>query len=385
MHPSVMLGAGLAICAASAVAVPAPSEPAVLRRRDYDNNDNLPAAPWVTVDDNGNPSTTFTPVLTTISGTPSAVDAAPHDLTASVYTLASYGHVSTSTGLPPNPTATNAVTNQGSFSRCYNRNGPYAPFCRPSYNSTIYTGNTYYITWDPDHYNKSAATLNSTYFVSVRLDYLNTTSNEYVLLDKVDKSVPAKWGYFPLAVDGRYLKGQKSTNNITITLLGHDTENSIAYNNKSVPLPVVVSSPPLAPTAPSNAPKGKTLTIALPATLGVIALLLIGGCIWNRKTRHIQLGNIMSRSRHGYTGRKTRGLFNRGRKHDAIQLDTAPLSPPPFDYRDAPEVARRDSDALGSLTGSPVRGTFEEPGSTGGRNTFRNEVRRQERERRGEV
>ncbi|KID89722.1 hypothetical protein MGU_03127 [Metarhizium guizhouense ARSEF 977] len=384
MHASVILGAGLAIRAASAVAVPTPSEPPVLRR-DYDNNDNLPAAPWVTVDDNGNPSKTFTPVFTTISGTPSGIDPAPHDLTASVYTLTSFGHLSTSTGLPPNPTPTNAGTNQGSFSRCYNKNGPYAPFCRPSYNSSIYTGNTYYVTWDPDYYNKSAATLNSTYFVSVRLDYLNTTSNEYVLLETIDKSVPAKWGYFPLAVDGKYLKGQKHTNNITITLMGHDTENSIAYNNKSIPLPVVVSNPPLDPTAPSNAPKGKTLTIALPVTLGVIALILVGGCLWNRKTRRIELGNIMSRSRHGYTGRRTRKLFNRSRKDNGIQLDTAPLSPPPFDYRDnVPERARRDSEALGSLTGSPVRGTFEEPGSTGGRNTFRDEVRRQERERRGD-
>lgn len=143
MHASVILGAGLAIRAASAVAVPTPSEPPVLRR-DYDNNDNLPAAPWVTVDDNGNPSKTFTPIFTTISGTPSGIDPAPHDLTASVYTLTSFGHLSTSTGLPPNPTATNAGTNQGSFSRCYNKNGPYAPFCRPSYNSSIYTGNTYY-------------------------------------------------------------------------------------------------------------------------------------------------------------------------------------------------------------------------------------------------
>jgi hypothetical protein len=145
MHASTLLGAALAIrvAAAVAVAVPAPSK-APLVRRDYDNNDNLPAAPWVTIDDNGQPSKTFTPVLTTMGSTVSGVDAAPHDLTASLYTLNNFGHVTTSTGLPPNPTPTNAKTNQGAFSRCYNKAGPYAPFCRPSYNSSIYTGNTYY-------------------------------------------------------------------------------------------------------------------------------------------------------------------------------------------------------------------------------------------------
>ncbi|OAQ66842.1 hypothetical protein VFPPC_08351 [Pochonia chlamydosporia 170] len=383
MHASIVLGAALAIRAATAVAVPAPSEPAILPR-DYDNDDNLPTAPWVTVDDEGNPSKTFTPSFATVAGTASGIDTAPHDLTASLYTITKYGHISTSTGLPPNPTPTNDKTKQGAFSRCYNKNGPYAPFCRPSYNSSIYTGSTYYVTWDPDYYNNTqTARLNTTYSVTLRVDYLNTTTNKYEHLETLENSVPAKWGYFSFFVDGKYLHGQKRSNNITITLMGH-VQGSLDYNNRTTPLPVVVSNPPLDPTAPSNAPKGKTLTIALPVTFGVIALLLVGGCLWNRKTRHIKLGNIMSRSRHGYTGRKTRNVFSRSRKDNGIQLDTAPLSPPPIDYRDVPERPRRDSEALGSLTGSPVRGTFEEPGSTGGRNAFRDEVRRQERERRGD-
>ncbi|GAO13452.1 hypothetical protein UVI_02016610 [Ustilaginoidea virens] len=123
-----------AAAAAAAVNVP----------RDGDNDDRLPQAPWVTVNDEGNPVTTLTPAVSSVSGTPSPVDAAPHDLTASLYTVTNYGHVYTSTGLPPNPTATNAKTNEGSFSRCFNQRGAYAPFCRPTHNSTIYTGRTYY-------------------------------------------------------------------------------------------------------------------------------------------------------------------------------------------------------------------------------------------------
>lgn len=147
----------------------------------------------------------------------------------------------------------------------------------------------------------------------------------------------------------------------------------------TVELPVVIAKAPFDPMPPSQVPKGQTLVIALPVTFGAIALLVVGLCLWNRKTRRIQLGNVMSRSRRGYTGRRTRNLLNR--KNDGIQLG-APVSPP-VDYRDIPERPRRDSEALGSLSGSPVRAHFEEQDTTGGRrNAFRDEVGRQERERR---
>lgn len=143
MYAGTILGAALALCGTT-MAVPAAAAANGLRPRDGDNDNDLQNAPWVTVDDEGAPRTTFTPTVTTISGTPSAVNAAPHDLTATVYTMTNYGHVYTTTQAPPNPTATNAKTNEGAFSRCYNKEGPYAPFCRPSHNSSIYIDNTYY-------------------------------------------------------------------------------------------------------------------------------------------------------------------------------------------------------------------------------------------------
>lgn len=102
-----------------------------------------PTAPWVEVNDNGQPSTTYTPVQTQVDGSTSYIDAAPHDLTASVYTQTWYGEISTRTGDPPNPTPT-GKGNKGAFTRCYNMDGEFAPFCAPSVNSTMYIDQTYY-------------------------------------------------------------------------------------------------------------------------------------------------------------------------------------------------------------------------------------------------
>jgi hypothetical protein len=100
-------------------------------------------AAWVTVDDDMQPATTYTPSYTTVDGTTSIVDAAPHDLTASVYTYTSWGKIHTSTGEPPNPQAT-GKNGEGVFSRCYNKDGDNAPFCAPYANSTLDVKKTYY-------------------------------------------------------------------------------------------------------------------------------------------------------------------------------------------------------------------------------------------------
>ncbi|KND91145.1 hypothetical protein TOPH_04087, partial [Tolypocladium ophioglossoides CBS 100239] len=247
-------------------------------------------------------------------------------------------------------------------------------------------------TWDPDFYNHTAAAAaaadNTTLEIAVRLDYLNQSSHEMVKLDTYDR-VPAKWGFWPLKLDDSYLKGYR-LNNVTITLLS--SPQGSGDKTPSVALPVALTRPDLDHITPSGGPTRQTLLIALPVSLGGCALIVIGLFLWNRKTRRIQLGNVMSRSRHGYTGHQHRRLFRKpaAAKDTGIQLDAAPLSPdspPPADsYRDeydAPERPRRDSHALGSLAGSPVDASFEQQGTTG-RNAFRDEMRRQEDERRGQ-
>lgn len=151
MHAIAILGAAAALCR-SAAAMPTAAPEAQLEAIDtLHRRANLqpradPTAPWVTVGDEGTPVKTITPKVTTVSGTPTLVDVAPHDITASVYTWTSWGEITTSTGLPPNPTAV-SKNNDGVFSRCYNKDGDDAPFCTPYKNSTLLTGSTYYSEW----------------------------------------------------------------------------------------------------------------------------------------------------------------------------------------------------------------------------------------------
>ncbi|KAM4058112.1 hypothetical protein HRG_010934 [Hirsutella rhossiliensis] len=389
---TLLAAAGLALCclaAAGPAPAPTPAPTAALaRRNDLTIRPSAsfmtvdPTAPWVSVNDEGQPVKTVTPSVATVSGTPSVVDGAPHDLTASVYSWTSYGLITTSTGAPPNPTATKASTPEGAFSRCFNQKDDFAPFCRPLYNSTLLTSNTFYITWDPDFYNHTRD--NTTYEVAVRLDYLNKTSNQMIKLDTYER-VPAHWGYWPFKLTPDHLMGQAS-NNVTITLLV--SPHGSGEKNQSVALPVVLARPTLGPPTPSLPPNRSAILIALPVSLGAFLLILVGLCLWHRQTRRIKLGNVMGRARHGYSGRAHRRLFRSAHGADkdrGIQLDTAPLSPPPADYRDDVDRPRRDSDALGSLAGSPVKDTFDAqgPGAGDGKNAFRDEMRRQARERRG--
>jgi Ykl077w/Psg1 (Pma1 Stabilization in Golgi) len=126
-------------------------------------------------------------------------------------------------------------------------------------------------------------------------------------------------------------------------------------------------------------PKGQSLYIALPTVFGFIILCVCGGAIINRKHRKIGLGNVMGR-RKGYGVGKSRSqrLGLRKKKEGAIQLRDQELTAG-GQYRDVPIPedgnfgrARADSDALGSLAGTPTEERT---------NYFRDEMRRQEQNR----
>jgi hypothetical protein len=141
MHLSNFVGSAALLCSSAAAwAIPI-DESELLVPRDGVAADAT--SPWVEVNDESQPKTTHTPTMTTVSGTPSAINGAPYDLTASVYTWTTWGVPSTSTGSPPNPTATGS-NGEGAFTRCQNPDGDFAPFCRPSHNSTLLVGNTYF-------------------------------------------------------------------------------------------------------------------------------------------------------------------------------------------------------------------------------------------------
>ncbi len=234
----------------------------------------------------------------------------------------------------------------------------------------------------------------------------------------------AGWSFYAWTVDKALLNGASSQGvNISIAM------SYLSSGNVSTHLtgPVVrVSNPEPYRQKPAELPQGAALYIGLPCIVGFIAIMLVGTCIWNRRTRAIGLGNIMSRSRFGDIGagfgrskgygiRKSRrqrvGAVHLDSK-DAIRLQKREVRAPgeasnrgagaggnaddsymgvsratthadrdASPYTDAsskndgpptlalsgdhwtaapPERPRRDSDALGSLAGSPTEERFRD-------------------------
>jgi hypothetical protein len=387
---------------------------------------------WVSVDGDGKPST-VTPVATTVSGTPTVLSGAPNEITGTVFTVTSMGAVRTSTGITPLVTAT-AANGAGAFARCFNKdgsNGVVVPFCTPGNGSTLFVDRTYYgifpspsplslhsvlvlpfchrsfpyvhpsnttpVTWDPDFFAAPNITSDK---IDVRLQASkhNTTTNA-ILGDPIDltETKRANLGFAAWKIDGSLLAGLPGGNsgiNITLRLAYNQIVGGNGVKELIGPTILVAYTPAYHPE-PTKLPEGAALYIGLPTIAGVVLLCVIGTCIWNRKARQIGIGNVMSRSRHGYgvgksraqrLGARVRKSMGRGKDHGAIQLVEREV-PYEQQYRDAPERgrtterARRDSD-LGSLAGSPVGDRFRAQGvSGGGRNVFREEMRRQDQDR----
>ncbi|TPX09318.1 uncharacterized protein E0L32_009510 [Thyridium curvatum] len=403
MHASPSLKAAGALAAAlllgTASAAPRIAVPTLAPRAD-------PTDLWVTVDESGKP-VTVTPVLTTISGTPTVVSAAPHEITGTVFTQTDNGNVRTSTGDAPPPEAT-GKDGSGVFPVCKNVDGANAPFCQPEKGDTLTPGKTYYVTWDPKFFNGTNTT------VVVTGSYINDTTGAILSQAFSSDKMAAGWGFYAWSVDKAIMQGGNPTN-VTL-VINALSPGSQAMNPFAGPT-VRVANPEPYRQPPPKAPTGPALYIGLPTILGFVALCLIGTCIWNRKTRRISLGNIMSRSRHGYGAGKSRaqrlGLRSNRKnnnKDQSIHLmerevgngngsggpryrdEDMHAAPAQHDDWDLP---RRDSDALGSLAGTPTEDRhmdFRRPGAgaaaaapqipaqnTG--NAFRDEMNRQQRER----
>ncbi|KAI1262885.1 hypothetical protein F5Y18DRAFT_396565 [Xylariaceae sp. FL1019] len=341
--------------------------------------------PWVTVGTDGS-AVTVTPVQTTVDGTPTIVSAAPHDLTATVYTETYNLGISTTTGAPPQPTATN-TDGSGSFSICNNLDGDMAPWCEPTAQDPLYVGTTYYFTWDSSYFN---STENAT--ASIVGNYLNETTLEATEFAFQFDTYNAM-GYKAVPITSEYLRYQGSQN-ITLTLLV-----LVNNNSKKVARPgptILVRNRPgyKAESGRGRLPQGAALYIAIPTVFGFIFLCVIGGCWWNARHRRIELGNVMSRSRKPFSGigdkisrtRKTR------KANERIQLMEREVAAEGGEmYRDIPEPPqrpRRDSNDLGSLAGTPTedrqmnlgRPTDRGDSPTRG-NAFRDELKRQDNQR----
>jgi hypothetical protein len=196
-------------------------------------------------------------------------------------------------------------------------------------------------------------------------------------------SVPADWGFWTWNLQKSHLRNKpgRPYTNVTLTLL-QNLKGSAEKETLDAVLPLTLEEPSLLRPKPTPMPAGDTLKIALPVTFGTIFFLVVAILLWNRRTRRIGLGNVMSRARHGYTGKSRRRIFRRN-KDQGIQLDARAVDPE-YSYRDVepPSMPRRDSADLDSLAGSPVAANFNQQSTGGGRNAFRDEVSRQDRQRR---
>ncbi|OTA57521.1 hypothetical protein K449DRAFT_138041 [Hypoxylon sp. EC38] len=335
--------------------------------------------PWVTVNEDGKPST-VTPVLSTISGTPTIISGAPHDITATVFTETNYGKVSTSTGTAPIATATGG--DAGSFPVCHNKDGDNAPWCQPTEGTPLYPGITYYFTWDATFFTKPNTTL------LVQGNYLNETTGEVTDQAFESPKWAASWGFWSYTIEESLMKHQ-SAKNITLQLA---TITTGGQSSEIVKGPtVLVTHYPVYQPDTGKTPDKQALIIALPTVFGFIALCVVGTCLWNRKARQIGIGNVMSRGRHGYgIGKSSRSRmgFGKNKANERIQLMEREIEADGGEiYRDVPDLPRRDSDALGSLAGTPTeerRMDFYGPGSRNQRdrspangNVFQDELRRQ--------
>lgn len=383
---SLLLGAVTAMPAQAEA--PAPTPAIELRAEATDA--------WVSVDKTGLP-TTITPVVSAGS----TISAIPTELTATVLTRTAYGELTTSTGtVAAQPTASNKK-GKGAFLVCSNPDGDYAPFCEPAKNSSLYTGTTYYVTWDSSALNSSKVTVVGT--------YLNATTGEAGDDAFTADELKGSWSYYAWTPNKGYLShGNGKAVNITLTLKELSSDGDTATATHAGPTVLVTKAPTYHQSDPSL-PKGAALYIGLPVIFGFCLIMICGVCAWNRKSRHIGIGNIMSRGRHGYGIAKSRAKrmtrsMKPGRNKERANIRMMDNLPEDQMYRDEPQHfdgradydydadarevrmgghgpghARRDSDGLGSLAGTPTSEHF--PRQQGG-NVFRAEMERQQRDRR---
>ncbi|KAI5859561.1 hypothetical protein GGS23DRAFT_313162 [Durotheca rogersii] len=314
--------------------------------------------PWVTIGEDGSPST-VTPVLSTVDGTPTVISGAPHDLTATVFTTTNYGKVSTSTGTAPLATPTGGQA--GAFPVCHNKDGEFAPWCQPTDGTELFPGTTYYFLWDATYFKIPNTT------ILVQGNYLNETTGEVTDQAFESPKTAASWGFWSYRIEESLMKFQ-SSKNITLQLATLTLDGT---QSEIIPGPRVLVTHYPGPKPDLGKPADQlALMIALPTVFGFILLCVVGTCIWNKKTRRIDIGNIMSRNRNGYGVGKSAGtrmgLGKKQKAHERIQLMEREVRADGGEvYRDMPELERRDSDALGSLAGTPIedrRMDFHRPG-----------------------
>ncbi|KAF2099936.1 hypothetical protein NA57DRAFT_75438 [Rhizodiscina lignyota] len=316
-------------------------------------------------------------VQTTISGKATTVDVSVPTTTAE-------------DGKPTDsssPTTSSSTTSTGGplpassyFPQC---NKPTTgPFCLPENSTTVYIGDTYYVTWDP-----ASFTANSS--ITVILQYLNNTNTQAWSSERI----PNEIGYATITMKKEFLGSSINTsNNLTFVASEFDSAADKKASFFDGPNILLTNKPVehLQPPPPTKVPNKLGLLVGLPVSLGFCALVVFGLCLGMRKQRMIGLGNIMSRRR-GYVSRKSRRQ-RLGMKKGNIRLEEREMYPGQ-EYRDEDEISPApvrnfshspairidkshagDDVSLGSLVSEDENGTRQQRAG----NAFRQEINKQQ-------
>ncbi|PNH48057.1 hypothetical protein VD0004_g378 [Verticillium dahliae] len=330
---------------------------------------------WVSVDSDGN-AHTYIPTSTQVNGVATTLSAAPYILTGSVFTVtATNGDVSTSTGAPPPPRATDSDGGRGVFNVCMdNANSQIAPFCQPRARSELYVKEPYYITWDSSGFGADLNTVANIVGLAVTRQSGTPTNAEPNFVIN-DTNIVLGKGYYAWTPSEADLKGSTDFHNVTLMLQFVSSESNELTN---VMGPTIALLP-----ARANIPEEHSdddddddddndndndddndddddknggpnvLAIALPIVFVVLAIAgLAAFCLFRRKRRNAAAGASINRTSSGFGAQAAHDQHLGRKDNNDIQLEDR------------------------SDTVSPIS-----PASTSGRNVFQEEVARQDRER----
>ncbi|CAK7225737.1 hypothetical protein SCUCBS95973_005964 [Sporothrix curviconia] len=325
--------------------------------------------PWVTIDPSGHVST----VTPTLSGK-STVSAPPSALTQhTAYILSLNGHAMTTTAAPPVASATGPGTGTaGAFMQCNSKlgvdQGTTNSFCQPRPGTQLSPNHTYYIVWDP-----SGFAANQTVVLSGTYGGAGAEAGG----EKGFATEPllASSGFYAWTIASDFVFSQTASTSGRV-----NTTFSLLYNASSIPNAAQeqrIDGPSVLVTTAAEVPVHHrhrhhvtAVAIAVPVVIGAAVLALLSYCVWAfRHHGHLPcIGGLVSRrtssfSAKGYGTRQSYGQRIGG--------------------------GGRSVGTYGAGVGVGVGGGGEafdtnssETSARGRGNVFRDELRRQEEERR---
>ncbi|KAK0742721.1 hypothetical protein B0T18DRAFT_168872 [Schizothecium vesticola] len=321
-----------------------------------------PPRPWITVNAAGLPQT-FTPTVlssTTLNPPP------PSLLAVATHTLLPGFPTPTSvyTGFPPVATASSGV--EGAFLACTDYQSATAPFCAPMKGTVLYQGLTYYVTW-------SAGNLPNPPDGSVRMLEMSITwtgAGEGKDGVRAGERVPAGQGFYPWRVPRDFLSS-RGVRELNVTFwLQEDAVDTVDDKDDvrlwEGPSAVIVEGSPPPPSTGEGKKGGVNIAaVVVPVVVGVLVAMAVGVCCWSwkRKGTVPVLGGLMKRRSGGGGGGAGYGV--RQSRSERVGGGARGVG----------------DDKAGGGIQLTDRESWSPTAPTAGKNVFREELQRQQRQR----